>query len=218
MTLHPSYQAVPNEASHIFLIDDDDSVRLTLSAMLKFLGFQVHAFASALEFLQQSVQVMPAVIITDMRMPDMTGVELQAELVKQGRRIPIIFISGQSNVPQTIRAMKQGAIEFLVKPFERDQLLGAVCRGLEQDALYMHSYLEKTKLEADLKNLTPREREVFELLSIGFNNAQIQEKLQISLPTTKQYKSEVMRKLNLRSLAQLIALKNGATQGLSTHY
>ncbi|WP_062308281.1 response regulator transcription factor [Polynucleobacter sinensis] len=209
MTLQSSCRFVPNESSHIFLIDDDDSVRLTLSAMLKFLGYQVHAFSSALEFLQQSVQAMPAVIITDMRMPEMTGVELQTELVKRGRQIPIIFISGQSNVPQTIRAMKQGAIEFLVKPFERDQLLAAITRGLEQDALYMRHYIEQTKLEVDLKNLAPHEREVFELLAVGFNDEQIQEKLQISLSTAEQYKSEVMRKLNLHSLAQLIALKNG---------
>ena len=208
MSIHLPCQPVPVESSHIFLIDDDDSVRLTLCAMLKFLGYQVHAFSSGLEFLQHSVQVVPSVIITDMLMPDMTGVELQAELVKRGRQIPIIFISGQSSVPQTIRAMKQGAIEFLVKPFERDQLLAAVTRGLEHDALYIHSRLEQSALEESLKSLAPREREVFELLALGFNNAEIQEKLQISLPTTKQYKSEVMRKLNLGSLAQLMALKN----------
>jgi FixJ family two-component response regulator len=140
-------------------------------------------------------------------MPDMSGVELQAELVQRGRAIPIIFISGESTVQQTVTAMKQGAIEFLVKPFERDELLSAVIRGLEQDTLHMHQYVEKKTLEEGLKTLAPREREVFELLSLGLNNAEIQEKLQISLPTTKQYKSEVMRKLNLRSLSQLIALR-----------
>jgi FixJ family two-component response regulator len=198
-----------NASKHIFLIDDDESMRFTLKGMLEFLGYQVDAFESALEFLNTSIQVMPAVIITDMRMPGMNGVELQSELLKRGRKTPIIFISGESTLPQTISAMKQGAIEFLIKPFERDQILSAIEQGLEQDVAYMRFSSEQSALENSLKSLAPREREVFELLALGFNNAQIQEKLQIALSTAKQYKSEVMRKLNLSSLAELIALKNG---------
>lgn len=209
MTPDQSGQPGQNHSKHIFLIDDDESMRTVLKGMLEFLGFQVHVYASAIEFLKVSMQAAPAVIITDMQMPDMSGVELQAELLKRGRQIPIIFISGESTLPQTISAMKQGAIEFLLKPFERDQLLSAVVRGLEQDVAYMRSYVVQTTLAEGLKGLSPREREVFELLAVGFNNLQIQEKLRISLPTAKQYKSEVMRKLNLSSLAHLIALKNG---------
>jgi two-component system response regulator FixJ len=209
MTPYQNSQPGQNHSKHIFLIDDDESMRTVLKGMLEFLGFQVHVYASAIEFLKVSMQAAPAVIITDMQMPDMSGVELQAELLKRGRQIPIIFISGESTLPQTISAMKQGAIEFLLKPFERDQLLSAVVRGLEQDVAYMRSYVVQTTLAEGLKGLSPREREVFELLAIGFNNLQIQEKLNISLPTAKQYKSEVMRKLNLSSLAHLIALKNG---------
>ena len=208
MTPANNGQSGQNHSKHIFLIDDDESMRTVLKGMLEFLGFQVHVYASAIEFLKVSMQAAPAVIITDMQMPDMSGVELQAELLKRGRQIPIIFISGESTLPQTISAMKQGAIEFLLKPFERDQLLSAVVRGLEQDVAYMRSYVVQTTLAEGLKGLSPREREVFELLAIGFNNLQIQEKLNISLPTAKQYKSEVMRKLNLSSLAHLIALKN----------
>jgi FixJ family two-component response regulator len=209
MTPDQNSQTGQNHSKHIFLIDDDESMRTVLKGMLEFLGFQVHVYESAIEFLKVSMQAAPAVIITDMQMPDMSGVELQAELLKRGRQIPIIFISGESTLPQTISAMKQGAIEFLLKPFERDQLLSAVVRGLEQDVAYMRSYVVQTTLAEGLKGLSPREREVFELLAIGFNNLQIQEKLNISLPTAKQYKSEVMRKLNLSSLAHLIALKNG---------
>lgn len=209
MTPDKNSQSVHNHSKHIFLIDDDESMRTVLKGMLEFLGFQVHVYESAIEFLKVSMQAAPAVIITDMQMPDMSGVELQAELLKRGRQIPIIFISGESTLPQTISAMKQGAIEFLLKPFERDQLLSAVVRGLEQDVAYMRAYVVKTTLDEGLKGLSPREREVFELLAIGFNNLQIQEKMNISLPTAKQYKSEVMRKLNLRSLAHLIALKSG---------
>ena len=209
MTPANNGQSGQNHSKHIFLIDDDESMRTVLKGMLEFLGFQVHVYASAIEFLKVSMQAAPAVIITDMQMPDMSGVELQAELLKRGRQIPIIFISGESTLPQTISAMKQGAIEFLLKPFVRDQLLSAVVRGLEQDVAYMRSYVVQTTLAEGLKGLSPREREVFELLAIGFNNLQIQEKLNIALPTAKQYKSEVMRKLNLSSLAHLMALKNG---------
>ena len=208
MSSNITQHAIQNSSKHIFIIDDDESMRVTLKGMLEFLGYQVHVFESAIEFLKISIQIAPVVIITDMRMPYMSGVELQAELLKRGRQIPIIFISGESTLPQTISAMKQGAIEFLIKPFDRDQILSAIVRGLEQDAAYMHSFIEKVSLEEKLKSLAPREREVFELLALGFNNAQIQEKLQIALPTAKQYKSEVMRKLNFSSLAQIIALKN----------
>lgn len=208
MTSNITQHAIQNSSKHIFIIDDDESMRVTLKGMLEFLGYQVHVFESAIEFLKISIQIAPVVIITDMRMPYMSGVELQAELLKRGRQIPIIFISGESTLPQTISAMKQGAIEFLIKPFDRDQILSAIVRGLEQDAAYMHSFIEQVSLEVRLKSLAPREREVFELLALGFNNAQIQEKLQIALPTAKQYKSEVMRKLNFSSLAQIIALKN----------
>lgn len=209
MSLDTSYLPNNNRSKHIFLIDDDESMRISLKGILEFLGYQVNVFESAVEFLKIKIEVAPVVIITDMRMPDINGLELQAELLKRGRQIPIIFISGQSTFPQTISAMKQGAIEFLIKPFDRDQILSAVERGLEQDAAYMHSLTKRHSLEEKLKSLSPREREVFELLAIGFNNAQLQEKLQIALPTAKQYKSEVMRKLNLSSLAELIALKIG---------
>jgi FixJ family two-component response regulator len=104
--------------------------------------------------------------------------------------------------------MKGGAIEFLLKPFEREKLLLAVAEGLEQDARFMSKFMEVTTLQARLKSLTPRELEVFNLLSLGYNNTQIRESLQISLPTAKQYKSAVMEKLKVSSLADLLALKN----------
>ena len=203
---------IPTEHQHIFVIEDDESMRETLSGILTFLGYQVHLFSNPLEFLKTTIQVAPAIIITDMRMPDMSGVELQAELLKRGRQVPIIFISGESTVPQTISAMKQGAIEFLTKPFEREQLMDAVIRGLKQDTAKMHAHLEHLAIEQSLKGLAPRERQVFDLLSLGFNNAEIMAKMGISLDTAKQYKSEVMRKLGLRSLSQLLALKKGNTQ------
>ena len=199
-------------AKYVFLIEDSEPMRQSLVGMLEFLGYQVQSFSSAVDFLQVPIQVGPAVVITDMRMPDMTGVELQAELLKRGRQMPIIFISGESTIQQSIDAMKQGAMDFLIKPFERDQLLAAVAKGLEQDASFMRSHIEQSALEENLKKLSARQLETFELLSQGFNNAEIMERLNVSLATAKQYKSEVMRKLGLRSLAQLIALKTGRSE------
>jgi len=201
-----------NLAKYVFLIEDSEPMRQSLVGMLEFLGYQVQSFSSAVDFLQVPIQVGPAVVITDMRMPDMTGVELQAELLKRGRQMPIIFISGESTIQQSIDAMKQGAMDFLIKPFERDQLLAAVAKGLEQDASFMRSHIEQSALEENLKKLSARQLETFELLSQGFNNAEIMERLNVSLATAKQYKSEVMRKLGLRSLAQLIALKTGRSE------
>jgi len=193
-------------AKYVFLIEDSEPMRQSLVEMLEFLGYQVQSFSSAVDFLQVPIQVGPTVVITDMRMPDMTGVELQAELLKRGRQIPIIFISGESTVQQSIDAMKQGAMEFLIKPFERDQLLAAVAKGLERDASYMRGHIERSALEENLKKLSARQLETFELLSQGLNNAELMERLNVSLATAKQYKFEVMRKLRLRSSAQLIAL------------
>jgi len=201
-----------NLAKYVFLIEDSEPMRQSLVGMLEFLGYQVQSFSSAVDFLQVPIQVGPAVVITDMRMPDMTGVELQAELLKRGRQMPIIFISGESTIQQSIDAMKQGAMDFLIKPFERDQLLAAVAKGLEQDASFMRSHIEQSALEENLKKLSARQLETFELLSQGFNSAEIMERLNVSLATAKQYKSEVMRKLGLRSLAQLIALKTGRSE------
>lgn len=201
-------QSAGSKSRYVFLIEDDESMRYAIRDMLQIIGYRVTVFSSAAQFLEYSIVEAPAVVVTDMVMPHITGVELQAELIKKGRNIPIIFISGESTVAQSITAMKQGALEFLIKPFEREELLAAIVRGLDQDSKNMQSYVQKAAFEESLKALSPREREVFELLGLGFNNAQIQDKLQISLPTAKQYKSEVMRKLNLRSLAQLLNLKN----------
>jgi FixJ family two-component response regulator len=191
----------------VYLIEDNLKMQQSIENMLGFLGYKVISFSNGGDFLAAQLQDAPAVVVTDMRMPDISGVELQAELIKRGRNLPIIFISGESTLAQGILAMQQGAIEFLTKPFEREEFLAAIVRGLELDAKNVRSFLQKQSFEQQLQSLAPREREAFELLALGYSNAQIQEALQISLSTAKQYKSEVMRKLNLRSLAQLISLK-----------
>jgi FixJ family two-component response regulator len=185
----------------IFLVEDDHSQRESIQSFLGFKGHDVQSFKSAEEFLKLPQIPRPSILITDMRLPHSSGVEFHKQLTKLGLDIPIIFISGESSIQQSIDAMKQGAIDFLVKPFDIKVLTNAV-----EKAIYIE--LKKVNLMALLKNLSPRENQVYELLLQGLNNSELMEKMNISLPTVKQYKSEVMRKLGTKSLSELINLSN----------
>lgn len=201
-----SSTAQTNSAGHVFLVDDDDSLRDSIADLLRVVGYEVHCWATALPFLEELPRVAPAVLITDMRMPGMSGVELHAELIRRGRTLPVVYISGESTVPQTIQAMKQGALDFLVKPFGREDLLRVVAASLEKDRRQMQAFIQAARFEEARSHLSPREMQVHDLLLNGYGNREIVEALGISLPTAKQYKSEVMRKLGVRSLAELISL------------
>ena len=191
----------------IYLVEDDDSLRNTLVDVLNYYEYHVLEFSSAEDFLNTTFNEIPAVLITDMRLPNKSGIEIQAKLAASDRNFPIIFISGESSVSQSVTAMKQGAIEFLIKPFEMSDLLSAIERALEFDKNKFKKEIIRNELNDNLKSLSPREREVYSLLARGFNNKELVESLSISLATAKQYKSEVMRKLNLKSLSELIRSK-----------
>ena len=199
---------VNNSPKHVFLIEDHDELREDLKQILQFVGYVVHAFPDPIQFLEYDKHLAPAVVVSDMRMPHMTGVELQERLKELGRTIPMVIISGESTDHQIIAALKNGAIDFLLKPFVRESLLAAVAKGIEIDSAVMKNVIRVSELNEKLKILSPREHQVFEQLAKGFSNKELMERLNISLPTVKQYKSEVMYKLRLRSLAELIALKN----------
>jgi two-component system, LuxR family, response regulator FixJ len=200
-----------NISKHVFLIEDHDDLRDDLTHILQFMGYVVHAFPDPVQFLDYDKHLAPAVVVSDMRMPHMTGVELQERLKELGRTIPMVIISGESTDQQIIAAMKNGAIDFLLKPFVRESLLTAVAKGIEIDSAAMQHVIRISEFNEKLKVLSPRERQVFKLLSEGFGNKELMESLNISLPTVKQYKSEVMYKLRLRSLAELIALNKSCT-------
>lgn len=189
---------------HVHIIEDDDSLRCSLQELLSFAGFQVRAWPAPASFLDELPQVAPAVVVTDMRMPMMSGLELHEELLRRGRSMPVVYISGESSVAQGISAMKLGALDFLVKPFTREELLRAVSAGVERDRHQMMRLIEQTRFEQALGRIAPREREVLTLLLKGYKNAEIVEAMNISLPTAKQYKMQLMRKLGVRSLAELI--------------
>lgn len=195
-----------NSKKYIFLVEDNDELRSDLERALQFCGYTIFSFANPEDFLREFKPLVPAVLVTDMRMPKQSGIELQSELIAKGHKIPIIFISGESTDQQIVKAFKNGAFDFLLKPFSREAFLSTVAKAIEQDTVAMQELIRKSQLAEALKTLSPRERQVFELLTKGYGNKELVDELGISLPTVKEYKSEVMYKLRLRSLAELIAL------------
>ena len=193
-------------SKYIFLVEDDDDLRSDLERALKFCGYTIFAFADPEQFLSQFKPLVPAVLVTDMRMPKLSGVQLQSELIEKGHKIPIIFISGESSDEQIVKAFKNGAFDFLLKPFSREAFISVVAKAIEQDGIAMQELIRKSRLSETLKTLSPRELQVFHLLAKGYGNKELVEALGISLSTVKEYKSEVMYKLRLRSLAELISL------------
>jgi two-component system, LuxR family, response regulator FixJ len=197
----------PNDLRQIYVVDDDVGLCQSIAELLEVEGYQVRSWNSAVDFLNDIPWKLPAVLVTDMRMPSMSGVELQTELSRRGWQMPIIYISGESTVPETILAMKQGVFDFLIKPFRRDELLRAVFAASERSIELFREQQKLKSIQEQKGNFSPRELQVYELLRRGFGNQEIMNALKISLPTAKQYKAEVMRKLSVRSLAELMALE-----------
>lgn len=193
------------KAGHIYLIDDDESMRTSLSRMLKDVGYVVEDFSSAVTFLEHSLPVAPAVILLDMQMPDMTGLDLQEKLLKIGRKTPIVFVSGQSHPHQIVKSLKQGAVDFLFKPFNLDDLLKAVADALEFDRRQLKRISKEVETKKDFATLTPREKEVCFWLVKGLLNKDIAVKLGTTDATIKVHKARVMDKMNVESVQTLVA-------------
>jgi FixJ family two-component response regulator len=191
-------------AQHIFIIDDDESMTKLLKIILRKMGYSTYVYNNAINFLKAIPDVSPSILITDMKISKMTGIEVQAELVRLERTMPVIFLSGEATVAQSIAALKQGAVDFLLKPVSQQQLKVAVESAFELEVQKIQLAINKVSLEKTLKNLSPREREVYNLMILGYNNTQIITALNVSLPTAKQYKMGVMRKLKVSSLLELI--------------
>ena len=195
------YHTMPHKLNKItiHLIEDDISQRDSIESLLVYKDYIVKSYSAANNFLKNVPFERPAIIIADIQLPDLSGVDLHRILMEKNITCPIIFISGEASIQQSIDAMKQGAIEFLVKPFDIDELINAVTKAIRIE-------LMEINLNVLLKNLSPRELEVYNLLLQGLNNQELIDKLHLSLPTVKQYKSEVMRKLKVNSLSKLIEL------------
>lgn len=192
------------KAGHIYLIDDDESIRLSMARMLKDVGYVVEDFSSAKSFLDHSLSVAPAVILLDMQMPDVSGLDLQERLLQLGRKTPIVFVSGQSHPHQIVTSLKKGAIDFLFKPFNLEDLLRAVADALEFDRRQFKRLSKEVEAKKDYATLTPREKEVCFWLVKGLLNKDIAVKLGTTDATIKVHKARVMDKMNVESVQTLV--------------
>jgi FixJ family two-component response regulator len=192
--------------SIVFVVDDDPSVRDAIRRLLGTVGLPVEAFGSAREFLAGDVPEVPSCLVLDVRLPGISGIDFQRELRKANIRIPIIFITAHGDVPMSVKAMKAGAVEFLIKPFHDQDLLDAVQLALEKDRLRRLGEAEIAELQRRLQKLTPREREVFPLVISGRLNKQIAAEMNASEATVKVHRSQLMRKMEAKSLPDLVRM------------
>ncbi len=190
----------------VFIVDDDDSVRKALTRLVKSVDLNVETFASADDFLKRESHNGPACLVLDIRMPGLSGLDLQDELVAAGRTLPIIFISGHGNIPISVRAMKAGAVDFIEKPFEDQSLLDAINHSLKKDRQTKLEQAELREIQQRVDSLTPREREVFAHVVSGKLNKQIAFELGTTERTIKAHRARVTKKMQAKSLADLIRL------------
>jgi FixJ family two-component response regulator len=204
-SLRPALQQGSGEKPIVYVVDDDDSVRVSLEWLIRRAGWRPNSFASAAEFLAYPRCPMPSCLLLDVTLPDLSGLDVQEMLAGQ-REVPIIFITGYGDVPTTVRAMKAGAVEFLVKPFCDDELLRAIPRALEISASALRDQARLEVLHSRYAYLSPREREVIERIVIGQLNKQVALDLGITENTVKVHRFNVMRKMRAESFVDLIEM------------
>jgi FixJ family two-component response regulator len=190
----------------IFVVDDDPSVRIALERLIKSVGYRVQTFDTARSFFNAVPCDAPCCLILDVRLPQMSGLELQAEMALKGLDMPIIFITGHGTVSMSVRAMKAGAMDFLEKPFEEQQLLDAIQAAVEKDRQSRQQQAEMVQIQKRAASLTPREYEVFKLVVSGRLNKQIAAELAASEKTIKVHRARVMDKMKAQSLASLVRM------------
>jgi len=190
----------------VFVVDDDPAVREALCSLIRSVGLNAEAFASAQDFLNSPRPDAAACLVLDVRMPGLSGLDLQRELAGSGERIPIIFITGHGDIPMSVRAMKAGAAEFLPKPFRDQDLLDAIGQALERDEAARKERAAFAEIRGRYDKLTAREREVAPLIVRGMLNKQAAAELGISEITVKVHRRNVMRKMKVRSLAELVRI------------
>jgi FixJ family two-component response regulator len=194
------------DRSVVFVVDDDVSVRESLELLIASAGWQPLLFASAKDFLSHARLAAPSCLVLDVNMPGLNGLDLQSLLTTDGRRIPIIFITGFGDVPTTVRAMKAGAFEFLTKPIDTAALLQAIGSAMERSAALTREDSELAVLQSCYQMLSPREREVMFFVVHGLLNKQVAFELGISEITVKAHRGQMMRKMNARSLPELVKM------------
>jgi FixJ family two-component response regulator len=193
-------------AGTVFVIDDDPSVRRALERQLRTAGFRVETFESAQDYVARAPQTASACIVTDVRMPGMSGLDLQDSLAQAGCALPMVFITGHGDIPTTVRAMKGGAVNFLSKPFAEREILAAVAEAFERSRAIERERRELESLRARYEALTTREREVLALVVAGLLNKVIADRLGIQETTIKVHRGRVMEKMGATSLADLVRM------------
>jgi FixJ family two-component response regulator len=190
--------------ARIYIVEDDPQMRDSLIALLRSVRQPADWFDSTEAFLRCELADGPACLVVDVRLPGRSGLDLQRELVKSGRRLPVVFITGHGDIPMSVTAMKAGAIEFLTKPFRDQDLLDAIQRGLAADRERRAELALMAGLQDRFDSLSPREREVMALVTAGLLNKQIAAEMEVSEVTVKVHRGHVMRKMQARSLPELV--------------
>jgi FixJ family two-component response regulator len=196
----------PKAVPMVFIVDDDESLRESLGSLFRSVGLRVELFGTAPEFLSTALPDVPSCLVLDVRLPGLSGLDFQSELVRANVRIPIIFMTGHGDIPMSVRAMKAGAVEFLTKPFRDQDMLDAVQLALAKDRLRCDNEQANIDLKSRFAGLTKREREVMALVTAGLMNKQIAARIGLSEITVKVHRGNVTRKMGARSLAELVKM------------
>jgi FixJ family two-component response regulator len=202
---HPGALSIPpaDEQPVVFVVDDDPSMRATLSDVMRSVGLQVQTFASAREFMDSKPPDAPGCLVLDVRLPGQSGLDFQRTLAESGMELPVVFITGHGDVPMSVRAMKAGAVDFLIKPFRDQDLLDAVHTAIERDRAQRQRLTGVADLEERYRSLTERERDIMALVVVGRLNKQIASELGLAEATVKAHRSQLMHKMGAKSLPEL---------------
>lgn len=195
-----------NEGQTVFVVDDDASIRTAMTMLLRSVDLRCECFESADDFLQSGAAELPGCLVLDIRMPGISGIELQAALADRGSTLPIIFVSGHGDIPMAVSAMRNGAMDFIQKPFRDQELLDRIHAALKADVAQRSSREELAGIHERIARLTNREREVFDLIVTGRPNKVIAFELDVSQRTVEIHRARVMEKMQARSLAELVRM------------